>query len=83
MKRFEQNYTVFLEHGDLSGLKEEYESKLANLGRQVKVLAPKQEYCGICRGITEGGELLVEREGGSISQVMSGEVSVRGIYGYV
>ena len=83
MKRMEQYYEIFLKTADLSGLKEEYESKLANLGRQVKVLAPKQEYCGICRGITEGGELLVEREGGSISQVMSGEVSVRGIYGYV
>ena len=83
MKRMEQYYEIFLKTADLSGLKEEYESKLANLGRQVKVLAPKQEYCGICRGITDGGELLVEREDGSISQVMSGEVSVRGIYGYV
>lgn len=83
MKRMEQYYEIFLKTADLSGLKEEYESKLANLGRQVKVLAPKQEYCGICRGITDGGELLVEREDGGISQVMSGEVSVRGIYGYV
>lgn len=83
LKRMEEYYECFLETEDLTGLKEEYESKLANRGRQVTVLDPKGNYSGLCLGITEDGELLVEREDGARVQVMSGEVSVRGIYGYV
>lgn len=83
MKRMEEYYDRFLETTDLSGLKEEYERKLANLGRQVTVLDPRGEYRGRCLGINSEGELLVEREDGTVSPVLSGEVSVRGIYGYV
>ena len=36
-----------------------------------------------CRGIKENGALLIEDSSGHISSVSSGEVSVRGIYGYV
>ena len=38
---------------------------------------------GIARGIDKEGALLVEQEDGTIKKVVSGEVSVRGIYGYV
>ena len=62
---------------------DEYMAQLANQNRQVQVLAPAGAYGGICRGINAAGELLVEREDGTVEQVMSGEVSVRGIYGYV
>lgn len=37
----------------------------------------------ISRGIDETGALLVEDSDGNIKQVISGEVSVRGLYGYV
>ncbi len=66
-----------------SELKEEYEGMLANLGREVLVLDPAGEYKGICRGIDNKGQLLVELGDGSKKTVLSGEVSVRGIYGYV
>ena len=61
----------------------EYEGMLANLGREVLVLDPAGEYKGICRGIDNKGQLLVELGDGSKKTVLSGEVSVRGIYGYV
>ena len=76
-------YEIFMDAKDLSPLKETYEKRLANLNRQVTVLAPKGSYGGICRGIDSQGELLVELEDGTVSRVISGEVSVRGIYGYV
>ena len=44
---------------------------------------PKGEYRGIARGINDRGELLVERQDGTVEEVYAGEVSVRGIYGYV
>ena len=53
-----------------------------NKDNMVKVLDPNGAYEGIARGITNTGELLVETEKG-ICEVSSGEVSVRGIYGYV
>ncbi len=37
----------------------------------------------VARGINHRGELLVEHADGSVEAVMSGEVSVRGVYGYV
>ena len=83
MQAMEGYYGRFLQTGDLSGLMDEYMAQLANQNRQVQVLAPAGAYGGICRGINAAGELLVEREDGTVEQVMSGEVSVRGIYGYV
>ena len=44
---------------------------------------PKGEYRGIASGINDQGELLVERQDGTVEEVYAGEVSVRGIYGYV
>ena len=49
----------------------------------MRVLAPKNEYTGVSLGINRTGELLVRTEDGSVREVLSGEVSVRGIYGYV
>ncbi|MCI9535119.1 MAG: biotin--[acetyl-CoA-carboxylase] ligase [Lachnospiraceae bacterium] len=75
-------YEQFLKSGDLRFLMEEYNERLVNRGREVKVLALDGGYMGISQGINEKGELLVET-GGMVRTVISGEVSVRGIYGYV
>ena len=83
LEAFEECYEKFLETEDLSGLKEEYENCLLNKDAGVRVLDPQGEYEGIARGITPGGELLVETTGGQLREVYAGEVSVRGIYGYV
>lgn len=82
-KNFEKAYDRFLAAGDLTPLKEEYESALVNLGRQVRVLDPAGEYDGTARGITTSGELIVlRREDGKEMHIGAGEVSVRGVMGY-
>lgn len=83
MKCFERNYEIFEKTQDLSGLLETYQAVLANYNQPVRVLEPGNEYSGIARGINERGELLVERENGTVEEVYSGEVSVRGLYSYV
>lgn len=83
MRFFERYYEAFRRDGNLSGIRKEYIGLLVNRDREVRVLDPKEEFRGIARGINESGELLVEREDGSITAVYAGEVSVRGIYGYV
>lgn len=83
MEIFEKEYERFTAAGNLGFLKERYESRLVSLGKEVRVLDPRGEYTGISRGIDERGELLVETPDGSVHRVYAGEVSVRGLYGYV
>ena len=80
---FEKDYEEFLHYEDLSFLREEYNEWLVNQNRQVCVLEPQGEYEGVAKGITTTGELLVERADGQVQKVYAGEVSVRGLYGYV
>lgn len=83
LEYFEKNYEKFLETQDLSLLKTEYEALLLNRNQPVRLIEKGTESRGIARGITEKGELLVEFETGEIRKVLSGEVSVRGLYSYV
>ena len=83
MKWFEVYYDKFVETQDFSLLKNDYNGMLAGVGGAVRVLEPGNEYTGISRGIDERGELLVERQDGELKSVYAGEVSVRGVYGYV
>jgi BirA family biotin operon repressor/biotin-[acetyl-CoA-carboxylase] ligase len=91
---FELYYDQFLKTADLSLLKPAYESRLLNRDQKVCVLDPVGNWEGIARGIDENGRLLVEPEDGMVQgerlsgeaclrAVDSGEVSVRGVYGYV
>lgn len=80
---FEKYFEMFMESKDLTGILEEYNSRLISKGRMVKVLDPKEEFVGEALGINASGELLVKKESGEVIEVYAGEVSVRGIYGYV
>ena len=82
MEYFEKYYSIFLETEDLSALVDEYDAMLVNMKKQVKVLDPKEPFEGKAMGITKTGELIVDTWE-SRKLVSSGEVSVRGIYGYV
>lgn len=83
LERFEEHYETFEKAMSLQPLKESYQSRLAGVDGTVRVLDPAGEYTGISRGINSAGELLVEREDGTYVRVYAGEVSVRGLYGYV
>ena len=83
LEEFEVLYEQFVSAESLKNLKAEYESRLANKDNCVNVLAPSGVWQGICLGIKEDGALLVQREDGKVEEVIAGEVSVRGIYGYV
>ena len=82
MSYFEQYYDTFLQTQDLSALVREYDELLVNMNKAVRVLDPKEPFDGKAMGITPKGELIVDTWE-SRKLVSSGEVSVRGIYGYV
>ena len=79
---FKKYYNIFIETSDMSGLKEEYERNLANIGKRVRIEAREASYEATALGITEQGQLIVEADGEQ-KIISTGEVSVRGIYGYV
>ena len=80
---FKKAYQQFLQTQDLEFLREEYNDMLANVGKEVRVLEPGNEYTAYARGINSEGELLVRTKEGEEKRIYAGEVSVRGIYGYV
>lgn len=83
LKYFESDYSKFLKTEDLELLKMDYEYRLVNLNQKVNILDGKKEYTGTAIGIEKDGGLLVEKEDKNVVAVTSGEVSVRGVYGYV
>lgn len=83
VEHFDQAYRQFIEVQDLSFLREAYNNMLVNIDREVRVLEPGNEYTAYAQGINSEGELLVRMSDGEEKHVYAGEVSVRGIYGYV
>lgn len=80
---FEEFYEKFCETSDMSLLIDEYNRHLVNVDREVRISELTGEYTGTARGIDKEGQLLVELPDGNIKAVFAGEVSVRGLYGYV
>lgn len=74
-------YDRFMQTKDLSGIRDEYNSYLINYNDEIVVIKEKDSYSAIARGLAEDGELIIERDG-HLEKIMSGEVSVRGVYGY-
>lgn len=83
LRQFEVQYERFVKEEDLAYLREAYDAVLVNCGREVRILGEKDGYRAVALGIDDQGELLVRKEDGTVTSVYAGEVSVRGIYGYV
>ena len=61
---------------------EEYRSRCVNLGKRVRLLSPTGEECGQAIDVDQDFGLVVRKDDGTVTTVRSGEVSVRGLYGY-
>lgn len=83
LNRFEAYYEIFIETEDMSGLIDTYNEMLVNCGREVKIIEKDRERILKAIGIDENGGLIVENPEGVRESIISGEVSVRGLYGYV
>ena len=83
VERFTEMYDRFIEAGDLEFLQDAYNAILVNKNREVRILEPGNEYTAYALGINEKGELMVRLQDGTEKNVYAGEVSVRGLYGYI
>lgn len=81
LTRFNELYRQFIDVGDLSFLMDSYNASCITVGREVKVTG-KESWTGFAKAVLADGGLLVEKEGKD-QVVYAGEVSVRGLYGYV
>lgn len=81
MNEFEKLYKIFAEKG-FGAIAAEYKEMCITLNRRVQVIYKNETVLGTAVDVDNSGNLIVETDSGRIT-VSSGEVSVRGIYGYI
>lgn len=80
---FEQLYDEFINSGTIKKSINICRENSALIGNDVKIIKRNEEVFAKAIGLTEDGELIVEYNDGKVDKIVSGEVSVRGMYGYV
>ena len=71
-----------IEQQSFAGIAEDFRRECITLGSQVQVLGTDSSFTGVAEDIDETGALLV-RVDGELRRVLAGDVSVRGVMGYV
>ena len=81
-RAYEAWYDVWA-RGGTDALMPAYEQRCVTLGRPVQVVAARETYTAAALALNGDGSLLVRREDGREETVRAGDVSVRGVMGYV
>ncbi len=83
LTNFEKLYLNFINKPDISGIIDKYKRISATIGKEVRLISNKNEIYGEAIDINALGQLVVKTDIGEIKEIISGEVSVRGVYGYI
>lgn len=78
-----ENVAAAFQSGGLLAVLPEYAARSATFGQRVRVTAPNETFEGVAQGVDGTGALLVRPDSGSQRRVLAGDVSVRGVMGYV
>lgn len=81
LKALEDALTAVEQQG-FAGIAEYFRRECITLGSQVQVLATDSTFTGVAEDVDETGALLVRTES-ELRRVLAGDVSVRGVMGYV
>lgn len=81
LNEFELLYYEFLQSG-AEGYIDEYRRHCVTIGSEVTAAYGGKSIRGVCTGVNADGSIDIKTEAGTVN-INSGEVSVRGIYGYV
>lgn len=76
LKELEAEYREYHEAG-FSNVIERWKALNSTLGKEVMVISGDEKFSGWAYNLDESGRLLVQREDGSVSAVIAGDVSVR------
>lgn len=80
IKEFNNCYNTLLKSG-FAALRNSYEKHCVTVGKDILITEPCSEYEARAVAIGKSGELIIEKNGEK-KAICSGEVSVRGFYGY-
>ena len=83
LEHLEEYYILYKQTLSLTKMIEQYKLRCINLGKEVKVLGMKKELIGTVKDINLDGQLIIETDHGEIETIFAGDVSVRGLYGYI
>lgn len=83
MNNFEMFYDEFKNEGSIKHSVELCRENSALLGEDIKIINAGKETKAKALDINDKGELVVKYEDGKIGNIIAGEVSTRGLYGYV
>lgn len=83
VKEFEKLYYDFINTGDLNKAVEVCKKRSVILGKTIKVINKNETIIAKAIDINENGELVIKKNDGEIINIISGEVSIRGINGYI
>lgn len=83
LNNFEVLYDYFIQENNLNEVLDICRSRSILLGKEVKLINGTNERKAKALDLDDEGELVVQYEDGTLGKVVSGEVSVRGLYGYV
>lgn len=81
IKTLKENLSRF-EQGGFLALKDAYEKRCVTLNSTVKVIG-KETFWGVAESLDETGALIVKDQNNVMRRVIYGDVSVRGVMGYV
>ncbi len=82
LNRFEVMYKTYLEFG-FEAFVTSYEKLCLNIGQDAYIQNRSNKVLVKVISLANNGNLVVKHSDGKIEEVSSGEVSIRGVYGYV
>ncbi|GMG97438.1 biotin--[acetyl-CoA-carboxylase] ligase [Tepidimicrobium xylanilyticum] len=83
LNHLENLYIPFKERGDISKTIRISREKSILIGKEIRVITGDKELIGKALSIDDEGQLVVEFKDGRVEKVFSGEVSIRGLKGYI
>lgn len=83
IEEFEMLYNTFIKEQSLDFMIQDYNDACINIGMELKIEAYGKTQYGVGIKVSNDGQLMVKDKNNDIFEVNAGEVSVRGLYGYV
>jgi len=83
LNNFEKLYTELIEYNNIDTSIEICKKNSILIGKEVRIINRNRERFGKAVGLNSNGELLVQFENEEIKPLISGEISVRGMNGYI
>ena len=81
--QFEKLYLDYIEKDDKKEVLDICRQYSAIINKEIYVIKNDQKELVDCIGINEEGNLIIKNKDGKFEEIMSGEVSIRGVKGYV